>query len=318
MARLKMILNPIADRSHAAAAGLELQAAVERVVEQASRPGGERYELEWVWTTYYRHAVELARTAAEEGFDTVVAIGGDGTVHEVINGLMQVEASRRPRLGIIPFGSGNDFAHNFGLPMDVTGAARCLLGDTTRRVDVGVIADGSGQREYWDNTVGVGFSGAVNIATRRYKRVRGFMMYLAAVIETIAARPFALHTRVAVDDGAPAEYDVAMIAIANGPREGGGFHVAPGAEMDDGLITYVIMRRMSRAHMARFLPVVLNGQHLKYPRFFEKGEAKTIRIESDQTMAIHADGEVFGPWEADIRELEIGIVPSAIDVLCSC
>lgn len=318
MPRLKLILNPTADRGHAAQAADELRQIVTQETEAASQAQGRTYELTWVETEYHGHAVELARTAADEGFDTVVAIGGDGTVHEIVNGLMQIDEERRPRLGVIPFGSGNDFAHNFGLLPDVRGAVRCLLGDETAPSDIGYICDGTGRCEYWTNSAGIGFNGAVNIETRRLKRVRGFLLYLVAALKTIFFKPLALHTQMEVDDKPPAVHDVAMLSITNGPREGGGFHVAPGAKMDDGLLTYVIMRRMSRLNMLRFLLVVMNANHLKHTRYFEPGVAERIRLVTDKAMAIHTDGEIFGPWEADIRELELRVVPAAVQVLKSC
>ena len=317
MRRLKMIFNPVADRGHAAQSADELQEAVEAEVA-AARENGQDIELTWTRTQYKGHAVDLARDAVAEGFEVVTAIGGDGTVHEVVNGLMAAEKERRPALGVIPFGSGNDFAHNVGLPSDPREAARCLFGDTTRTVDVGTIKDGSGRCEYWTNTVGIGFGGAVNMAARKYTRIRGFFVYLAAVFETIASAPFSLKAKIQVDGNGPVEHEVAMIAFCNGPREGGGFFVGPGAEMDDGLITYMLMRNMSRVNMLRFLPIVMTGNHLKYPRYFQRSEARHIVLETDRTMAIHADGEVFGSWEAGIRQLELGIVPSAVRVLTNC
>lgn len=317
MRRLKLIFNPVADRGHAAQSADELQQIVDAEVTEA-RENRHPVEVVWARTEYKGHAVELARDAAAEGFDVVTAIGGDGTVHEVVNGLMATDEAQRPLLGVIPFGSGNDFAHNVGLPSDPHEATRCLLGEATRPVDIGTIKDGSGRCEYWTNTVGIGFSGAVNMAARRYTRVRGFLVYLVAVFETIASAPFSLKAQIKVDDSAAAEHEVAMIAFCNGPREGGGFFVGPGAAMDDGLITYVLMRNMSRASMLRFLPIVMNGKHLKHSRFFQRGEAKQIQLETNRTMAIHADGEVFGSWDAGIRELELKMLPAAVRVLVNC
>ncbi len=314
MPRLKMILNPAADHGHAAEKGPYLQEVIAGQVRAASNGGN--YELSWVSTERPRHAIELAHEAAEQGYDAVVAIGGDGTVHEVVNGLMRVEADRRPLLGVVPVGSGNDFAHNIGLPDDPLEAVHCLLGDTVRVVDVGIISDETGRQEYWDNTIGIGFSGAVNIAAQSKTRWRGFMLYFISVLETIFLRPTALDAVVEIDDDPPTERGISMISICNGPREGGGFPVAPDARVDDGLITYTIMRRMSRFNMLRFLPVVMQGQHLKHPKFFTGGTARRICIQTAQTMAVHVDGEVFGPWEAGLRRVEVSILPQALRVLC--
>lgn len=315
MRRLMFVFNPEADRGDAARIAPRLRALLE---EMAAEIEGETFELTWINTDEPRHATALAADAAQGGFDAVIAVGGDGTVHEVANGLMQIDAGERPLMGVIPAGSGNDFAHNFGLPETEIEAARCTLGMVTRPVDVMHVDDGNGRQEYWINTLGIGFSGAVNITTRRYSRWRGFAIYLIAVLETVFFKPAALHARIGFDGAAPSDYDVAMISLCNGPREGGGFPVAPTARMDDGLLSYVIMRKMSRLRILRFLPVVLGANHLKHTRYFTAGTATSFEIETDSAMAIHTDGEVFGPWEADVRHLAGQVFPAAIQVLCSC
>lgn len=311
MPRLKLILNPAADRGHAA----EIESELHTIIQERIAAVADDYELEWFRTERPRHAIELA---ADPTYDAIVAIGGDGTVHEVVNGLMQLDPEERPRLGVIPIGSGNDFAYNLNLPIDPKEAARCLIGDHTRTVDAGEITDGSGRREFWNNTIGIGFSGAVNIATRSKTRIRGFMVYFVSVLETILFKPPDLDAKLHLGDEPPRRQRVSMISICNGPREGGGFPVAPNAVMDDGLLTYTIMRRLSRAAILRFLPVVMAGNHLKYERTFTNGTTPWVQVSTSSTMAIHTDGEVFGPWDADVREIEVKVIPGALSVLCSC
>ena len=311
MPRLKLVLNPAADRGHAA----EIESTLHTIIQERITAVADDYEIDWVRTNGPRHAIELA---ADPTYDAIVAIGGDGTVHEVVNGLMQLAPEERPRLGVIPIGSGNDFAYNLGLPIDPKEAARCLIGDHTRVIDAGEIMDGSGRREFWNNTIGIGFSGAVNIATRSKTKLRGFMVYFVSVLETILFKPPDLDANLDLGDENPRRQRVSMISICNGPREGGGFPVAPNAVLDDGLLTYTIMRRLSRLGILRFLPVVMAGNHLKYPRTFTNGPTTHMRISTNSTMAIHTDGEVFGPWDADIREIEVKVIPAALKVLCSC
>ena len=245
MPRLKLIVNPASDRGRTAQIGEALQALLQERASAASERG-RHYEMDWVLTTHPGHATVLAQEAAEEGFDIIVAVGGDGTVHEVVNGLMHIDAEKRPALGIIPVGTGNDFVHNLGLTTDRAEAAHCLFADKSRAVDIGVISDDKGRQEYWDNTVGIGFSGAVNIATRKLTKARGFIVYLLAVLETILFRPPTIQARIQIDDQPVSERAISMISLCNGPREGGGLPVAPHAVMDDGLITCMIMRGMSR------------------------------------------------------------------------
>jgi diacylglycerol kinase (ATP) len=315
MSRLKLIVNPASDRGRTAQIGEALQALLHERATAASEKG-QLYDLDWVLTEQPGHACELAEQAAQEGFDIVVAVGGDGTVHEVVNGLMHIEADMRPTLGIIPVGTGNDFVHNLGLSLDQGEAAHRLFAGKTRLIDIGTISDDKGREEYWDNTTGIGFSGAVNIAGRKLTKARGFLVYLIAVLETILFRPPTINVRIQIDDQPAGEYAVSMISLCNGPREGGGFPIGPHAVMDDGKITYMIMRGMSRLMMLYFLPIVMKANHLKYKRYFVEATAERLRIEADRTLAIHTDGEIFGSWEIDVRQVEVGIIPAAIRVLC--
>jgi diacylglycerol kinase (ATP) len=315
MPHLKLIVNPASDRGRTAQIGEALQALLHERAAAASEKG-QPYDLDWVLTEQPSHATVLAEQAAREGIDIIVAVGGDGTVHEVINGLMRIEADKRPTLGIIPVGTGNDFVHNLGLSLDQGEAAHRLFAGKTRLVDIGTISDGTGRQEYWDNTVGIGFSGAVNIAGRKRTKARGFIVYLMAVLETILFRPPAISARIQIDDQPANQREVSMISLCNGPREGGGFPVAPHAIMDDGKITYMIMRGMSRLLLLYFLPIVMSANHLKYERYFEEATARRLRVEADQTLVVHADGEIFGSWEAGVRQVEVGIIPSGLRVLC--
>jgi YegS/Rv2252/BmrU family lipid kinase len=313
MPRIKLILNPVADRGHAWKSEPDLRRIVQEEIEKTGDV--DAYDLTWVSTEYPLHATELA---SEKGYDAVVALGGDGVVHEIVNGLMTFDADQRPRLGVIPIGSGNDFAHNVGLPDDPHEAARCIIGDITRPIDAGIITDGTGRSEYWNNTVGIAFSGAVNIAGRKRTKMRGFLVYFVAVLETILFKPADLDATFKIDDQQLFDRRVSMISVNNGPREGGGFPTSPNAIMDDGLLTYTLMRHVGRLGMLRFLPVVMAANHLKYTKIFDNNTAKHMNIKGQQTMVIHTDGEVYGPWEANIREVDISIIPGALQVLCSC
>src|SRR5439155_20430580 len=115
-------------------------------------------------TEYPAHATEIAAKAADEGYTTVVAMGGDGTVHEVINGLLRIPAERRPRLGMVPIGSGNDFAGGRRLAgtENMQNAVRRVFQGVERPVDVAVIRDGAGRAEYFENTAGIGFDAGAN------------------------------------------------------------------------------------------------------------------------------------------------------------
>jgi diacylglycerol kinase (ATP) len=303
MANIRMIYNPAADR------GRSYQAAGD--LHQLSREWGG---ADWIGTDYPGHASELALAAAQAGYKTVVALGGDGTVHEVVNGLMQVEEPRRPRLGVVPLGSGNDFAGGVGIAMDPPAALRRIFDDRrVRPIDVGLVADGSGRTEYWCNVAGIGFDAAINLRSRSISFLHGFWMYLTATLWTILLkydRP-----RLSIDiDGRKMSGRFLMLTLGNGTREGGGFRTTPDAKMDDGRLDYLLVESISRLEMLRLIPEVMQGTHGRFP-VVHLGRFTKLHLQSDMALPIQADGEMFGPYAADIREVTAEIVPGGLQVV---
>jgi len=299
-----LIFNPMADRGRSGQKASDLRAMVDEL-------GG----AEWRGTEYPAHATAIAATAADEGYSTVVAMGGDGTVHEVINGLMRIPAERRPRLGIVPIGSGNDFAggNHLAETTDLAGAVRRVFGGQERRVDVAVIRDGAGRSEYFDNTAGIGFDAAVNINSRKVRLVHGFMMYLTATLQTIAMNFDAPHLRVTHDAGT-LDKPIMMLTVGNGPREGGGFITTPGSKVDDGCLEFVYVDQVSQLRMLALLPKFTSATHLGEKDVHLVRTSK-LTIESDRALPIHIDGELFAPYEANVRHVEIEVVPGAIRLM---
>ena len=128
--KVKLILNPMADMGNAWKATRDLRPII-----------AEYGNADWAGTVYPTHAVELARQAGEQGYEVVIAVGGDGTVHEVINGLMMIPEQQRPILGIVPVGSGNDFAHATGIPINTIEALKLALYGEPGQVDIGILTD---------------------------------------------------------------------------------------------------------------------------------------------------------------------------------
>jgi diacylglycerol kinase (ATP) len=266
---------------------------------------------DWSGTVYPTHAMELARQCAEERYELIIAIGGDGTVHEIINGLMEFSPERRPHLGIVPMGSGNDFAHNIGIQSRPELALRQVLTGKPHKVDVALLSDNLGRREYWNNTLGIGFDGTVAIRTRTIPIVRGFFMYLAAVLQTITLNHEAPRLQV-VTDQETWEDNKLMLALCNGAREGGGFFVAPEARVDDGWLDYVTIEKVSRLMMLRLIPEVMKGTHIRFSQV-KTGKFKKMEIQSDRPLHIHADGEIFAGFGTNLHQLTLEVVPGAIE-----
>jgi YegS/Rv2252/BmrU family lipid kinase len=300
--KVKLIVNPYADLGRA----LQRAADIRPIVEEF---GG----ADWSGTVYPTHAVELARQAGLDGYQTVVAVGGDGTVHEVMNGLMLLPPEQRPILGVVPLGSGNDFAHATGINSDPAIAMRQALTGSSKKIDIGRLKDGRGRIEYWDNSVGIGFDTTVTIRSRRFTKTRGFMIYLIAVIQTILLNHAAVHLKVTSDEG-EWEDDMLLFTLCNGPREGGGFLLAPDARSDDGIFQYSGVRKVSRPMMFRLLPEVMKGTHGRFPQV-RMGQFKQMQITADQALYIHTDGEIFSGFGVDVRRIELEILPAALKVM---
>ena len=300
--RLKMILNPNADMGNAWKFAADLRHLVEAFAD-----------VHWSGTVYPTHAIELARQAGEEGFDVVVAMGGDGTAHEVVNGLMQIPAERRPKLAIIPLGSGNDYAASLGMPADPAGAIDVIRAGYSKTVDLFQINDEEGRVEYVDNTANIGFGGSVTIYSHTIPVIRGFMMYLIAVLQTIFSNYTIMNVEIKTDE-TEWQDEVLMIALNNGPREGGGFVTGPAALNDDGILNFCIAKKVSRLMMLRLLPEFMKGSQERFKPVY-MGTFTQMEIKSDKPLVLHTDGEVYAGFSHDVHQLKVELLPGALEVI---
>ncbi|MBI4229311.1 MAG: diacylglycerol kinase family lipid kinase [Planctomycetes bacterium] len=306
---LAVVFNPAAGRGRAVSAVRALR---------GMHPASDR--AKWVATERPGHGSDLAETLATtsfaiEGASAVVACGGDGTVHEVLNGLMRVPEGRRPPLGVIPLGSGNDFAWACACAMDPgTALERLLDGGYEARIDVGEVEDDKGRRAFFGNSAGMLLDGAINAESRRIRWPGGFPRYLLAALRGIARSSEPWRVRLAFDGDATPERALTMLTVGNGAREGGGFHVLPRARNDDGFLDAVTVAAMPRVGMLRLLPRVMKGRHLLDGRVWTR-RFRSLVVESDRAIPIHLDGELWAPDEADVRRLAFKIHPGAIRVL---
>ena len=300
--KVKIILNPMADMGNAWRIARDLRSITEQ-------HGG----VDWSGTVYPGHAIELAKQAGEQGYDLVIAMGGDGTVHEVVNGLMKVPEQKRPVLGVVPVGSGNDFAHGINVSRKPTEALACTLDGNVSAVDLVLMTDQHGRQEYFDNTLGIGFGAMVTIRSHRIPLIRGFLMYLTSVIQTIALDHNPIHMQIETDEETW-EQKVIYLVLCNGPREGGGFIIAPEAKIDDGIIHYAMITDVSRAMMFRIVPEVMKGTHGRFKQV-KMGTCKKFSLTANRPLYIHADGEIFSGPGTDLRKVSFEVLPGALKVV---
>lgn len=303
MSKIMVIFNPTADRGRAAEAVANIQASLRELTP-----------FEWQETQHSAHAIECAEQAACDGFDVIVAAGGDGTVHEVANGILRVNAnSAQTALGMLPIGSGNDFAWAVGIPVhDLPAAIERIVRDKRRIVDAGRIRDerGANGQRFFVNGVGIGFDAMVAIESRKIQRVHGLAMYMLAVLNTMRFYYRASQALV-VHDQHKIQMPLLMGSIANGRRYGGGFLVCPDAQLDDGQFDLCLVPQVSRAAMFGFIPKVMKGTHVKDQRvLMRRGIHVSIRCEDP--LPIHIDGEIFSTAS---REIGIELLPKTLTVI---
>lgn len=300
--KIKIILNPMADMGNAWRVARDLRSITE-----------EHGGIDWSGTVYPGHAIELAKQAGEQGYDMVIAMGGDGTVHEVMNGLMQVSEDKRPILGVVPVGSGNDFGHGVDASTKPTEALTRAINGEPSTVDLGLMTDNKGRREYFDNTLGIGFGAIVTIRSHRLPVLRGFLMYLVSVIQTIILDHNPITMQIETDTE-KWEQKVIYLVLCNGPREGGGFFIAPDAKIDDGILHYAMITDVSRPMMFRIVPEVMKGTHGRFKQV-KMGSCKKFTITANRPLYIHADGEIFTGPGTDLRGVSIEILPNALKIV---
>jgi len=299
--RVQVILNPMADQGRGAA-----QAAV---IQQAAQQHGG---VDLVQTEGPGHAQELARQAVDAGYDLVVAAGGDGTISDVVNGVMR-GTKAVARLGIIPIGSGNDLAWNLKIPTTIESAVHKLFTGTPQTIDLARIEDDHGRFRFVDNNIGIGFDAVVVIETEAITRVHGFLMYLLATLRTIMSYS-QMPSVTAHFDEEQIEQQIMFMAFGVGRRGGGGFLLTPQAKQDDDRIDTCTVNTMGRLQMLSLLLTVFNGSHVR-SRHVTMRQSKLVRVRSNLPMPIHTDGEMFAYPQDNVREVTVTSLPAAIDVI---
>ena len=249
------------------------------------------------------HAVELAEQAAREGFRVVAAAGGDGTAHEVLNGLMRANVPD-VAFSILPIGSANDYA--FSLDLEHQSAP-------LRRVDVGVVRAANGKSVYFGCNLGLGFNGQVTWESRQIHWLQGVFLYGLATLRAIAHSYQASTMTIHLDDEPAWTVPTLLFSALIGKREGG-FVMAPKAEVDDGWLDFVHAANLSRWEIVRFLPrLALIGPPENHPKI-RQGRCRRVTVRSESPLILHTDGELFCVPADGIREIAIELLPGALAV----
>jgi YegS/Rv2252/BmrU family lipid kinase len=282
-----------------------------RIKELAERRLG-RFKV--FLTTAPGAATQFARLALSEGAQSIVCVGGDGTLNEVVNGLMQEEGQGNPevRVGFIPNGTGCDFRKTLLIPTHPEEALKIIEGGRTRTVDLGRLRytdhKGETRTRYFHNLTSFGLGGEVDQRVNQSgKKLGGFLSFIiATLVSLVLYEKKRIHLK--VDEHFDEEVEVLNVAVANGQYHGGGMWVAPGADPSDGMFHVTVIGGLSLPEVFYYLPKLYNGKILEVKRV-RSLTGRRVEAYSDKKVLLDVDGEQPG-----CLPVEIKIVPSALKV----
>jgi YegS/Rv2252/BmrU family lipid kinase len=300
-----IIYNPTAGKGAAASRIPETEALLEAK--------GIDYDLKVTQRVW--HAAELARDAGKAGYGLVVAAGGDGTVNEVVNGLMLAKEGGQdiPILGVLSIGRGNDFSYGADVPAILADCVDVLAAGVVRPMDVGRVSGGDyPEGRYFANGIGVGFDTIVGLEAAKLKHVHGFMAYVIGALRTFIMYPHAPEVRFEHDSGV-IEKASHEISIMNGKRMGGTFFMAPKSDNHDGLFDFFIADRLTRRDMIDLMLRLTKGTQEGHPKL-ETGRSSRIAITAPAGgLVVHADGETIC---TDGHSILVECLSSRISIVC--
>lgn len=299
--RAKVIINPAAG----AHTTLKKWPQLSRILEKIGLAFDHQH------TEGSGHAIEIAREAASDGYRCVIAVGGDGTVNEVANGILSTGASAEVSFGVVSTGTGSDFARSAGIPRDYINACSCLTSPKRLTIDAGIVEflkNGKKTERYFVNAAGIGFDAAAVESTEKMpKYFGGTIPYLAGLLRTLVG--YRNKSVVMEIDSKRESLRVLSVMVSNGNYLGGGMKVAPGAAMNDSLLDVVVIGDVGKLDLLKSLPMIYKGTHENHPKVTIR-KASRVSIETNDRVLVHADGELLGEGPASFR-----LIPAALNII---
>lgn len=279
---------------------------------------GKSFEPDFKITTHRGHAIELSSTAVKEGSDCIICVGGDGTLNEVVNGVMQAspetEKRKNIRVGLLPYGTGNDFSRSVTVTRSFVTLLKYIVSDHYREIDLGeafyVNRSGSAEKRFFINITDVGIGGyIVRLLDSSSKRFGSFITYQTAIIRAFFR--FRKQPLKVWADGWEYEGKAMELLVANGKYIGGGLCIAPGARPDDGKFLVALGGDISLWDYLKNLHSIWQGEEIDHPEAYYHS-AEKVRVDSLTTpLPIDMDGDFVG-----FTPLEVSILPKAIRFIC--
>jgi len=293
--KILLIVNPIAGKNNGAAA---LQQAAPLLKERAIS-----YDVHV--SKFAGHAIQLAHQVDLSGYDGIVAVGGDGTLFELLNGLLTRTSTLDIPIGQIPVGTGNSFIKDLAINSIEDAVAKIASG-RTRRVDVGWFSCPKGGY-FFINLLGMGFVANVAHRAGKYKAL-GATSYILGVFEEVILLK-SVPTELIID-GYVHQRDAIFVEICNSTKTGGNMIMAPNAKIDDGLLDVILLNKISRTKLLSIFPQIFKGTHVEQP-CVETFRGQQIKVITEIPQKLTPDGEVFGT-----TPIEVTILPKKISMYC--
>lgn len=260
--------------------------------------------VEYITTARPSHATEIASNAA--GYKNIVVIGGDGTIHEVVNGMMLIPEEQRPNLALVPSGSGNDSCRMAGVSLDVAEAITTILTGVPKSFDVGLCND-----TYFLNSCSVGIDALVVAKTNELKATRkltGSRLYIEALLHVVTHNLHPISVEISIDGSDFQSREVLLCAVTNGKTYGSGIAINPSAEPDDGMLTSALVDKLSVARVLSYLPAVFRKKHEHLAEFHSQNFCEmTVRSTAGAPLVAQRDGEIFTEHEFAFKTLPASI-----------
>lgn len=306
----KVILNPYAGRWKA----LKMQEYVKAELDKAE------IQYDFIATEAPQHGMELASQAIMEGYSPIIAAGGDGSISEVVNGMLTGFEKLGPMpttpLGVLPLGSANDFVVNLGLPLTIPEAVQVIATGHTRKIDLGKVTAWSGGRakpvtRFFDNNSAIGLEPSITLIQQRIKWLHGPLRYLLATLLGVLKNP--QWTMELEWDTGKYQGPATLVTIGNNPLTGGLFYMTPHADPYDGQLTFVYGAIRTRRQILQILPRTMKvgeDSYVEHPMIHEY-HSNYLRICTHQPTPVHSDGEIF---LEDADNIEYQIIPACLSV----
>jgi YegS/Rv2252/BmrU family lipid kinase len=257
------------------------------------------------------HAIELAKSAVVKGYGIIVSVGGDGTIHEIVNGLHEAGGNADVAVGIVNTGTGADYIRTIGVPRRYKEACHRLLSSDRRMVDLGVVEytkGGQRKKRLFVNFAGIGFDAeVVKATTEKFKALGDMPSYLMGLFSTLMS--YENRDVSIIVDGKHGERRVCTVMLNNGRYGGGGMLPAPNADPSDGFFDVVIIDDITKPDLIVSIPRIYRGTHLTHPKVTLM-RAQEVEIRPTLTSAVQADGELLG--EAPAR---FSVLPAALNIV---